>query len=195
MNRMYRATSIASSLSASFVPVGPYIRAILIISAKSAPLSDPKYDKRFAVERYRPVLICFFQRCQCSLFCLDFDVPSQRGVRVIPGASLGRDAFALCVPGGFLRLLVPGNGRAPGGARAVYRLVRGLPSACRGGALCRRAPGGFVRSSPSDLSPPLHRSWCGLIYCCCHLGRFGWFDIANIQHLEYVCQVFMQLFL
>ena len=39
---------------------------------------------------------------------------------------MGRDAFACASPAAFLRLPVPGNGRAPGGARAVYRLVRGL---------------------------------------------------------------------
>jgi len=39
---------------------------------------------------------------------------------------LGRDAFACASLAAFLRLPVPGNGRAPGGVRAIYRLVRGL---------------------------------------------------------------------
>ena len=64
------------------------------------------------------------------------------------------------------------------------------------GRFRRRAPGGVVRSSPSDLSPPLHRSWCGLIgVAAAILAVFGWFDVANIQHFKRVCQVFLQLFL
>ena len=60
-------------------------------------------------------------------FCLDCAVPFQRGrAGDAPGASLGRDAFACASQAAFLRLPVPGNGRAPGGAQAVYRLVRGL---------------------------------------------------------------------
>jgi len=64
------------------------------------------------------------------------------------------------------------------------------------GRFRRRAPGGVVRSSPSDLSPPLLRSWCGLIgIAAAILAVFGWFDVANIQYSECACQVFMQLFL
>ena len=140
--------------------------------------------------------VCF-QRCQCTLFAWISDVPFQRGrAGDAPGASLGRDAFACASLAAFLRLPVPGNGRAPGGLGPYTGLCGGLPKAFRIGALSRRAPGGVVRSSPSDLSPPLLRSWCGLIgVAAAILAVFGWFDVANIQHLERVCQVFLQLFL
>jgi len=109
----------------------------------------------------------FFQRCQCSLFAWICAVPFQRG-------RAGDRA---------------GAGRIPACAGACQR-----PSAV--GRFRRRAPGGVVRSSPSDLSPPLLRSWCGLIgVAAAILAVFGWFNIANIQHSECVCQVFLQLFL
>ena len=60
-------------------------------------------------------------------FCLDLCRPFPKGrAGDAPGASLGRDAFACAFLAAFLRLPVPGNGRAPGVARAIYRLVRGL---------------------------------------------------------------------
>ncbi len=139
----------------------------------------------------------FFQRCQCSLSAWISDVPFQRGrAGDAPGASLGRDAFACASLAAFLRLPVPGNGRAPGG-RGPYT---GLCGACQRpdavGRFRRRAPGGVVRSSPSDFSPPLLRSWCGLIgVAAAILAVFGWFYVANIQHLKCTCQVFLQLFL
>ena len=86
-------------------------------------------------------------------------------------------------------MLRAGAGRIPACAGACQR-----PAAV--GRFRRRAPGGVVRSSPSDFSPPLHRSWCGLIgVAAAILAVSGWFDVANIQHLECVCQVFLQLFL
>ena len=86
-------------------------------------------------------------------------------------------------------MLRAGAGRIPACAGACQR-----PAAV--GRFRRRAPGGVVRSSPSDLSPPLLRSWCGLIgVAAAILAVFGWFDVANIQYLEHVCQVFLQLFL
>ena len=86
-------------------------------------------------------------------------------------------------------MLRAGAGRIPACAGACQR-----PAAS--GRFRRRAPGGFVRSSPSDFSPPLHRSWCGLIgVAAAILAVSGWLDIANIQHSECACQVFMQLFL
>ena len=86
-------------------------------------------------------------------------------------------------------MLRAGAGRIPACAGACQR-----PAAS--GRFRRRAPGGVVRSSPSDLSPPLLRSWCGLIgVAAAILAVFGWFDIANIQHFKRVCQVFLQLFL
>ena len=86
-------------------------------------------------------------------------------------------------------MLRAGAGRIPACAGACQR-----PAAV--GRFRRRAPGGFVRSSPSDFSPPLLRSWCGLIgVAAAILAVFGWFDVANIQHSECVCQVFLQLFL
>ncbi len=86
-------------------------------------------------------------------------------------------------------MLRAGAGRIPACAGACQR-----PAAS--GRFRRRAPGGVVRSSPSDLSPPLLRSWCGLIgIAAAILAVFGWFDVANIQHFKRVCQVFLQLFL
>ena len=86
-------------------------------------------------------------------------------------------------------MLRAGSGRIPACAVACQR-----PSAS--GRFRRRAPGGVVRSSPSDFSPPLLRSWCGLIgVAAAILAVFGWFDVANIQHLKCICQVFLQLFL
>ncbi len=116
----------------------------------------------------------FFQRCQCSLFAWICAVPFQRGrAGDAPGASLGRDTFACASLAAFLRLPVPGNGRAPGRARAVYRLVRGLAkgpprrealSPARPGRCCKVLPFGSLAS----LAPVVVRTyWC----CRCHLGR------------------------
>ena len=154
------------------------------------------YGMPFCVCYYTTGHSAFFQRCQCSLFAWICAVPFQRGVRVMLGASLGRDAFACASPAAFLRLPVRETAVFPGGRGPHTGLCGGLPKARRVGALSPARPGGFVRSSPSDFSPPLHRSWCGLIgVAAAILAVSGWLDIANIQHSECVCQVFLQLFL
>ncbi len=115
----------------------------------------------------------FFQRCQCSLFAWICAVPLQRGrAGDAPDASLGRDAFACASLAAFLRLPVPGNGRAPGGRGPSTGLCGGLPKACRGGALsparpgrsCKVLPFGFLASLASVV---VRTYWC----CRCHLGR------------------------
>ena len=132
------------------------------------------------------------------LFCLDLCRPFPKGrAGDAPGASFGAGRVRLCVPGGFLKAACPGNGRLSGrGSGHLPACAGACQRPAASGRFRRRAPGGVVRSSPSDLSPPLLRSWCGLIgIAAAILAVFGWFDIANIQHLEYVCRVFMQLFL
>ena len=114
-----------------------------------------------------------YQRCQSALFAWISAVPFQRGrAGDAPGASLGRDAFACASPAAFLRLPVPGNGRAPGGARPYTGLCGGLPKAFRVGALsparpgrgCKVLPFGFLASP----APVVVRTYW---YCRCHLGR------------------------
>jgi len=122
---------------------------------------------------------------------------SKGGVLMMLRGIFGARRVRLCVPGGFLKAACPG--KRPCSGRGAGHLPA-CAGACQRpyavGRFRRRAPGGFVRSSPSDLSPPLHRSWCGLIgVAAAILAVFGWFDVANIQHLERVCQVFLQLFL
>ncbi len=115
----------------------------------------------------------FYQRCQCSLFAWISDVPFQRGrAGDAPGASLGRDAFACASPAAFLRLPVPGNGRAPGGRGPYTGLCGGLPKACRCGALSPARPGRSCKVLPfGSLASPapvvVRTYWC----CRCHLGR------------------------
>ncbi len=79
---------------------------------------------------------------------------SKGGVRVMLRGIFGAGRVRLCVPAAFLRLPVPGNGRAPGGRGPYTGLCGGLPKAAASGRFRRRAPGGVVRSSPSDFSPP-----------------------------------------
>ena len=142
----------------------------------------------------------------CTVFSNDVNVLflpgfvpslSKGGVRVMLRGIFGAGRVRLCVPGGFLKAACPGkrpcsgrgSGHLPACAGACQR-----PYAV--GRFRRRAPGGVVRSSPSDFSPPLLRSWCGLIgVAAAILAVFGWFYVANIQHLKYTCQVFLQLFL
>ncbi len=115
----------------------------------------------------------FFQQCQCSLSAWICAVPFQRGrAGDAPGASLGRDAFACASLAAFLRLPVPGNGRAPGGLGPYTGLCGGLPKAFRVGALsparpgrgCKVLPFGFL-ASPAPVV--VRTYWC----CRCHLGR------------------------
>ena len=114
-----------------------------------------------------------YQRCQCSLFAWICAVPFQRGhAGDAPGASLGRDAFACAFLAAFLRLPVPGNGRAPGGRGPYTGLCGGLPKARRVGALSPARPGRGCKVLPfgflASLAPVVVRTyWC----CRCHLGR------------------------
>ncbi len=89
-----------------------------------------------------------------------------------PGASLGRDAFACASLAAFLRLPVPGNGRAPGGRGPYTGLCGGLPKARRVGALSPARPGRGCKVLPfgflASLAPVVVRTyWCRR----CHLGR------------------------
>ena len=106
-------------------------------------------------------------------FCLDCAVPFQRGrAGDAPGASLGRDAFACASPAAFLRLPVPGNGRAPGGLGPYTGLCGGLPKAFRVGALSPARPGRGCKVLPfgslASLASVVVRTYW---YCRCHLGR------------------------
>ncbi len=145
--------------------------------------------------------VCF-QRCQCTLFAWISDVPFQRGrAGDAPGASLGRDAFACASPAAFLRLPVPGNGRAPGGRGPYTGLCGGLPKARRCGALSPARPGRGCKVLPfgslASLAPVVVRTyWCRR----CHLGRV-WgglmLQIYNIQNtfVKYFCNYFYSYFL
>jgi len=148
--------------------------------------------------RIRTVCVRFFPTMSMFSFCLDLCRPFPKGAcGWCSGCIFGAGRVRLCVPGGFLKAACPGkrpcsgrgSGHLPACAGACQR-----PDAV--GRFRRRAPGGVVRSSPSDFSPPLLRSWCGLIgVAAAILAVFGWFYVANIQHLKCTCQVFLQLFL
>ncbi len=126
---------------------------------------------------------CFYIVCAyiCKVFSNDVNVLflpgfvpslSKGGVRGCSGASLGRDAFACASLAAFLRLPVPGNGRAPGGRGPYTGLCGGLPKARRVGALSPARPGRGCKVLPfgflASLAPVVVRTyWC----CRCHLGR------------------------
>ncbi len=111
---------------------------------------------------------CLFPTMSMFSFCLDLCSP----LGDAPGASLGRDAFACASPAAFLRLPVPGNGRAPGGRGPYTGLCGGLPKARRVGALSPARPGRGCKVLPfgslASLAPVVVRTYW---YCRCHLGR------------------------